>query len=47
MIRPTSMPIRRMNSSPRVRIHSAVPGHSQPITAPNTMPANTCTDMSM
>jgi hypothetical protein len=46
MISPTNIAISRMNRSPRVRIHSADCGQTQPISAPTAMPAKTCTDMS-
>jgi hypothetical protein len=47
MIRPTNTEIRRINRSPRVRIKSADWGQAQPMSAPTTMPAKTCADMSL
>ena len=41
------MEIRRMNKSPKVDMKSALCGQKRPIAAPTTMPAKTCTDMSL
>ncbi len=41
------MEIRRMNRSPKVDMNSALCGQKWPIAAPKSMPAKTCTDMSL